>query len=41
MVLLTPAQPGRLRHASQVELRVGGAESNLAIALARLGIASG
>ncbi len=41
MVLLTPSQPGRLRHASQVELRVGGAESNLAIALARLGIASG
>ncbi|HSH78442.1 MAG TPA: sugar kinase [Herpetosiphonaceae bacterium] len=36
MVLATPAQPGRLRHATSVELRIGGAESNVAIALARL-----
>jgi 2-dehydro-3-deoxygluconokinase len=36
MVLMTPAQPGRLRHATQLELRIGGAESNVAIALARL-----
>ncbi|HEX6289535.1 MAG TPA: sugar kinase [Herpetosiphonaceae bacterium] len=36
MVLVAPAQPGRLRHATQVELRIGGAESNVAIALARL-----
>jgi hypothetical protein len=34
MILLTPPQPGRLRHTSQVEVRIGGAESNLAIALA-------
>lgn len=36
MVLMTPTQPGRLRHATSVELRIGGAESNVAIALARL-----
>lgn len=36
MVLVTPAQPGRLRHVTSVELRIGGAESNVAIALARL-----
>jgi 2-dehydro-3-deoxygluconokinase len=41
MVLVTPTQPGRLRHAAQVELRIGGAESNVAIALARLGLAAG
>jgi 2-dehydro-3-deoxygluconokinase len=41
MVLVTPAQPGRLRHAAQVELRIGGAESNVAIALARLAEESG
>ena len=41
MVLGTPSQPGRLRHATHLELKVGGAESNLAIALARLGISSG
>jgi 2-dehydro-3-deoxygluconokinase len=41
MVLGTPSQPGRLRHASHLELKVGGAESNLAIALSRLGISSG
>ncbi len=41
MVLGTPSQPGRLRHAAHLELKVGGAESNLAIALSRLGISSG
>jgi 2-dehydro-3-deoxygluconokinase len=41
MVLLTPPQPGRLRHTAQVEVRIGGAESNLAIALARLGETAG
>lgn len=37
MVLGVPPQPGRLRHAPSLDLRVGGAESNLAIALSRLG----
>lgn len=37
MVLGVPPQPGRLRHAPSLELRTGGAESNLAIALSRLG----
>ncbi len=41
MVLVTPALPGRLRHAESASLRVGGAESNLAIGLARLGVATG
>jgi 2-dehydro-3-deoxygluconokinase len=41
MVLGVPARPGRLRHASNLELKIGGAESNLAIALSRLGISAG
>jgi 2-dehydro-3-deoxygluconokinase len=41
MVLGTPTQPGRLRHAPSLELKIGGAESNLAIALSRLGIHAG
>src|SRR3712207_6737474 len=41
MVLGVPARPGRLRHASSLELKIGGAESNLAIALSRLGISAG
>ncbi|MDQ3911326.1 MAG: sugar kinase [Actinomycetota bacterium] len=41
MVLGIPSQPGRLRHASHLELKIGGAESNLAIALSRLGISAG
>ena len=41
MVLGVPPQPGRLRHASGLELKIGGAESNLAIALSRLGISAG
>lgn len=36
---LTP-RPGLLRHAHALELKVGGAESNVAIALSRLGIPS-
>ena len=38
MVLVAPPEPGRLRHATAVTLSVGGAESNVAIALARLGL---
>jgi len=41
MVLGVPPQPGRLRHASGLELKIAGAESNLAIALSRLGISAG
>ena len=41
MVLGTPTQSGRLRHAPSLELKIGGAESNLAIALSRLGIFAG
>ena len=37
---LTP-RPGLLRHAHALELKVGGAESNVAIALSRLGVPSG
>ena len=40
MLGLTP-RPGLLRHAQALELRVGGAESNVAIALSRLGVPSG
>jgi 2-dehydro-3-deoxygluconokinase len=38
MALLVPPAPGRLRHATSLSLSVGGAESNVAIGLARLGI---
>jgi 2-dehydro-3-deoxygluconokinase len=41
MVLGVPPRPGRLRHAASLELKIGGAESNLAIALSRLGLAAG
>ena len=41
MVLGVPPRPGRLRHAGSLELKIGGAESNLAIALSRLGLSSG
>lgn len=41
MVLGVPANLGRLRHATALELRIGGAESNVAIALSRLGISAG
>ncbi|MGY1815706.1 sugar kinase [Blastococcus sp. SYSU D00820] len=40
MVLVVPTSPGRLRHATGVTLSVGGAESNVAIGLSRLGIRS-
>ena len=40
MVLVVPTSPGRLRHATGVTLSVGGAESNVAIGLARLGVPS-
>ena len=41
MVLGVPPRPGRLRHAASLELKIGGAESNLAIALSRLGLSVG
>lgn len=41
MVLGVPSRPGRLRHATGLELKIGGAESNLAIALSRLGLSAG
>jgi 2-dehydro-3-deoxygluconokinase len=41
MVLGVPARPGRLRHAPGLELKIGGAESNVAIALSRLGVSAG
>ncbi|MGH3085742.1 MAG: sugar kinase [Rubrobacteraceae bacterium] len=41
MLLALPTQPGRLRHAQDLQLRVGGAESNFAISLSRLGISAG
>ena len=41
MVLLAPPAPGRIRHAGSLTTSVGGAESNVAIGLARLGIPAG
>jgi 2-dehydro-3-deoxygluconokinase len=41
MVLGVPPRSGRLRHATGLELKIGGAESNLAIALSRLGLSAG
>jgi 2-dehydro-3-deoxygluconokinase len=41
MILGVPAMPGRLRHAAALELKIGGAESNVAIALSRLGLSAG
>jgi 2-dehydro-3-deoxygluconokinase len=40
MALVVPPDPGRLRHATNLLLSIGGAESNVAIGLARLGIPS-
>ena len=40
MALIVPPGPGRLRHATSLALSIGGAESNLAIGLARLGLPS-
>src|SRR5918993_1891587 len=41
MVLCVPPRPGRLRHAGSLQLKIGGAESNLAVALSRLGLSAG
>ena len=41
MILGVPALPGRLRHAPGLELKIGGAESNVAVALSRLGLSAG
>lgn len=38
MLVGVPSRPGRLRSATTLELRVGGAESNVAIGLSRLGL---
>jgi 2-dehydro-3-deoxygluconokinase len=38
MALLVPPAPGRLRHAGSLTLSIGGAESNVAIGLSRLGV---
>ncbi|WP_369133866.1 sugar kinase [Modestobacter sp. I12A-02662] len=38
MVLVVPPSPGRLRHAGAVTMSIGGAESNVAIGLSRLGV---
>jgi 2-dehydro-3-deoxygluconokinase len=40
MALIVPPGPGRLRHATSLALSIGGAESNVAIGLARLGLPS-
>jgi 2-dehydro-3-deoxygluconokinase len=40
LVLLVNEEPGLLRHARSLGLRIGGAESNVAIGLQRLGIAA-
>jgi len=41
MALVVPTARGRLRHAGELALSIGGAESNVAIALARLGVPAG
>ncbi len=41
MILGVPSRPGRLRHSPGLELKIGGAESNVAIALSRLGVSAG
>lgn len=38
LALITSQSPGRLRHARDLALSIGGAESNVAIGLARLGV---
>jgi 2-dehydro-3-deoxygluconokinase len=38
MALVVPPSPGRLRHATSLSLSIGGAESNVAIGLTRLGV---
>src|ERR687897_3258391 len=41
MVLGVPPRPGRLRHATGLELKIGGAESTAALPLSRLGLSAG
>ncbi|WP_308215406.1 PfkB family carbohydrate kinase [Sinobaca sp. H24] len=41
MALFSPNTPGRMRYASSFDRKFGGAESNLAIGLARLGHEAG
>lgn len=41
MVLGVPVSPSRLRHAASLEVKIAGAESNVAIALSRLGVSCG
>lgn len=41
MVRLAPATRGRLLHATELSLRIGGTESNVAIGVARLGVSAG
>src|SRR5919107_1122273 len=38
MALVVPTAPGRLRYARNLTLSIGGAESNVAVGLARLGV---
>lgn len=40
MLLAVPPRPDRLRHSASVLLKMGGAESNVAIGLARLGVSA-
>lgn len=40
LALLSTVEPGRLRHATRLQLSVGGAESNVAIGVCRLGHAA-
>ncbi|WP_205174711.1 PfkB family carbohydrate kinase [Bacillus pakistanensis] len=41
MVLFSPERPGRLRHVHTYSKQLGGAESNVAIGLSRLGVRAG
>lgn len=41
MAVLTPSRPGRLANSSTLHMGIGGAESNVAISLARLGVGAG
>lgn len=41
MAVLSPSRPGRLRNSQLLTLGVGGAETNVAVSLARLGVSAG
>ena len=41
MVLIAPPGPGRIRHAPSLITSIGGAESNVAVGLSRLGVPAG